>query len=228
MAVVALRHTVAVLGGLAACRRAKPFVTSLADGRRFVRKTVNCALCYVGLGATGSWREAWQAGRASFLSTAFDAATDWRQFDPRAVAAFDRVLTAMVADPELARLTRDLLARKRTREFSDDGLERGILALRLILGLMGSTAARERQWNGLSDVGQTLQLIDDVLDYEDDVRRGDLTSLTSARARAYLTTLVERETRGELDRWFGPGESVLLHVARRAAAEARRLLAAQH
>jgi hypothetical protein len=217
------RHAVAALTAVAiSLRHARALGITASEAPRYLRKSFNLALCYVGFGTSGHPREAWQAGRVAFLSTAFDVATDWRRFDPAAIAAFERILMRSVTDVETRRLALELLDAKRTRAFGHDGLERGVPAVVLILRVMGCLTERRTQWGDLAPIGETLQLIDDILDFDLDIATGDANCLVSPRAGAYLDAFIRRETSGDFERWFERG-TVLHLVAQRALTRARTL-----
>lgn len=217
------RHATAAIVALTlSLRHARPLRISLTEQARYLRKSVNCAMCFVGFGSAGSIDEARRAGIAAFLSTAFDVATDWRGFAPWARATFESLVTSHTADPEIARLAGRLYDVKHERHLANDGLARGPLALELILRTMGCLDDRRAAWHGLDAPGEMLQRIDDVLDWEDDRVSGDVNCLRSSRARRHLDALVDASASGQLDRWF-PRGTMLSWVAAKAATRAGTL-----
>jgi hypothetical protein len=221
---VIARHAAAIVSARRCTRRYAAALGITSDERRrYRRKAVFCGLCFVGLGARRTWREAWLAGRAAFLSTAFDVATDWRRFDARARRAFAVVLADHV-DAETARLALALYDAKRDGRLDDDGLARGAPAVALILRVMECEEERTVHWGDVAAVGRTLQVIDDVLDLDGDRARREANCLMTPRASVHLASLVRQHESGELRRWFGR-TSVLAWVVRHAVTRARALRA---
>jgi hypothetical protein len=159
--------------------------------------------------------EAWKAGEAAFLSCAYDVATDWRDFDEKARSAFDSILIDL-SQPELRELALTLYDKDLNHQLSGDGLERGAIALRFILKTMGCEKQREATWGDLTDLGELLQIVDDVLDYEDDAAAGDQNCLITKNRTIYLTRLVEGLNTENSRRLFGRSRSVLVLVIARA------------
>lgn len=156
---------------------------------RYLKKASALALCYASF-SKGCKRQAWLAGEAAFICCAYDVISDWRRFDEDARGEFDRILTALVSDPAAVKITTSVYERERSGALAHDGLERGAAALRCILKVMHCERARESEWGDLDYLGETLQIVDDVLDYEDDLTNGDTNCLRSANARLYLSQLL--------------------------------------
>ena len=176
---------------------------------RYLKKSVSLALCYAGFAAPWSLREAWEAGEAAFLSCAYDVVTDWRDFDEKAKTAFESILTDL-SRLELRELALTLYDKDLNHKLSADGLERGAVALRYILKSMGCEKQREAAWGDLTDLGELLQIVDDVLDYEDDVAAGDQNCLKTTNRTVYLTRLLEGLSSENSRRLFGRARSVLV------------------
>jgi len=206
-------------------RHARALEIAHGEWVRYVKKSVYCSLCYVGLGARGTAREAWKAGQAASLSTAFDVLTDWRGFTPAGAAVFDALLASIVADRETRRMAMEFYEQKRSGGFTGDGLERGATALRLVLRAMDSESRRASEWGDLDDVGRTLQLVDDLLDFDQDIVRHDLNCLTSPRAADCLDAFLGQYNSGDLHRIFGTKRTVLVRVIERAAHRAASMRA---
>lgn len=190
----------------------------------YVKKAVRLALCYAGFGTHWNLREAWKAGEAAFLSCAYDIVTDWRHFDKKARGAFEDILTNL-SGVELRKLALTLYDKELKNQLSEDGLERGAIALRFILKTMGCEAQREVTWGDLDDLGELLQIVDDVLDYEDDVAAGDQNCLRTADRDAYLARLLERLSSEKTHRLFGGARSVLVFAIADARKKGAKLLA---
>jgi hypothetical protein len=204
-------------------RHARALEIGRGEWVRYVKKSVYCSLCYVGLGARGTAREAWKAGQTAFLTTAFDVLTDWRGFSPTGAMVFDALLANIVADRHTRQMALELYERKRLGDFSGDGLERGAMALHLVLRAMDCEFQRASTWGDLDDVGRTLQLVDDLLDFDLDIARHDLNCLTSLRGADHLKAFLAQYHAGDLHRIFGTKRTVLIRVIERAAHRAASL-----
>jgi hypothetical protein len=216
-----VRYTIATASAAGySIRHARALAIARGEWVRYLKKSVYCSLCYVGLGARGTAREAWQAGQAAFLTTAFDVLTDWRGFSPAGAVVFDALLANIVADRDTRRMAQELYERKRSGGFTGDGLERGAIALRLVLRTMDSELQRASAWGDLDDVGRTLQFVDDLLDFDQDVARHDLNCLTSLQGADHLDAFLARYTAGDIHRIFGTQRTVLVRAIERAARRA--------
>src|ERR1041384_7405499 len=65
------------------------------EWNRYLKKSVSLGLCYAGFGSPRQVRQAWKAGEAGFLCSAYDVVTDWRHFDPGARKLFEGIMRAM-------------------------------------------------------------------------------------------------------------------------------------
>lgn len=155
----------------------------LRESLRYSRKAINLGLCYGAFVPSYSLRDSKRAGRAAFLACAYDVVTDWRGFDRCAGERFARLLRALVPSWAVA-LALDLYRKDRAGALSDDGLERGTLALRFVTRLVGSADLYEPRLAG--DLGVVLQIVDDLLDYKDDEVAGDTNCLLTSQRTHYL------------------------------------------
>jgi hypothetical protein len=218
-------HLVAALSAfISSLQYAGVLGISKGERVRYVKKAIRLALCYAGFGVPWNLREAWKAGEAAFLSCAYDVVTDWRHFDERARSAFESVLTDLSAF-ELRELAMTLYDKDSKNQLLDDGLERGAVALRFILKTMGCETQREAAWGDLDDLGQLLQIVDDVLDYEDDKAVGDQNCLSTANRAVYLGRLLEGLNSERTRRLFGRGRSVLVLAIAHARKKGTKLMA---
>jgi hypothetical protein len=205
-----LSHIVAALSAFVrSVQYAGVLRISKAELVPYVKKSVRLALCYAGFGTLWNSREAWKAGEAAFLSCAYDVVTDWRKFDKEARDAFEGVLTAL-SGVELRELALTLYDKEIHNQLLDDGLERGAIALRFILKTMRCETQREVAWGDLDELGELLQIVDDVLDYEDDAAANDLNCLRTAKRDVYLGRLLEGLSSERTHRLFGQTRSVLV------------------
>jgi hypothetical protein len=167
------------------------------------------ALCFAGFGTPWNLTEAWKAGQAGFFCCAYDVVTDWRHFNEKARSAFESILTDL-SRFELRKSALTLYDKELNDQLLEDGLERGAIALRFILKTMGCETQREATWGDLNDLGQLLQIVDDVLDYENDAAAGDLNCLRTANRDVYLGRLLEGLSSERTHRLFGRTRSVLV------------------
>lgn len=219
------RLSVAVISTLlSSVRCGRLLKVSRTEWRRYLEKSVNFSLCYVGLGAKQSYAEAWRAGSAGFVCCAYDVVTDWRLFQDDYLVVFRRILDQRVDSQVLRELALDLYRKELCNELEDEGLERGAIALRFALGVMKCEAEREASWGNVNEMGRALQIVDDVLDFEDDLRRGETNCLTSTRRHEHLNTMVQRFSDDGIAAAFGEGCGVLGLVILRARDKALRML----
>jgi hypothetical protein len=219
-----LTHIVAALGAFRhSVQYAGVLRISQAERVRYVKKSIRLALCYAGFGIPWNLMEAWKAGEAAFLSCAYDVVTDWRHFDKEARSAFENILTEL-SRPELRELALALYDKDLAKQLSCDGLERGAIALEFILKTMGCEKQRAAKWGDLTDLGELLQIVDDVLDYEDDAAAGDQNCLLTARRAIYLTRFLEGLSTERSRTLFGRAQSVLVLAVAHARSKGTKLL----
>lgn len=191
---------------------------------RYVKKSVRLSLCYAGFAGSRNPIQAWRAGEAAFLSCAYDVVTDWQHFDKKARAAFENILNEL-AEPELQHLALSLYDKELHNELADDGLERGSIALYFILGMMRCEKRRSEEWGDLADLGELLQIADDILDYEDDAAAGDQNCLMTASRDIHLRRFVESLNCQRTRQLFGAAPSVLAWAIKHARKKATTFLA---
>lgn len=196
------------------------------EWKRYLKKSTSLGLCYAGLGATGSAREGWRAGKAAFVCCAYDVVTDWRHFDPAARDLLERIMRAMQLKPELQSLAMNLYEKELFNELEEDGLDRGYIALRFTLKMMGCEKACQDVWGDVDEIGRLCQIVDDVLDYEQDIACGDINCLTSVRREDYLKQLITKFGNAETQRLFGNSRSALVIAIERARVKAEGLIKA--
>lgn len=129
------------------------------------------------------------AGHAAFLSCAYDVVTDWRK--PTELQASYAQILRSKASPELTNLALRLLDRDSKGALLEDSLERGTTALEFVLQMMRVREIFDRKCD-INRLGTSLQIIDDVIDWENDVTQGDNNCLTNKTLReTYLRRLEE-------------------------------------
>lgn len=156
---------------------------------RYFLKSINLGLCYGGFISSVDLRKALRAGDVAFCCCAYDVVTDWRSFDSESRDTFEVILSRHV--PEWARvLTKDLYQKELNQTIGLDGLERGVLALEFAVGVIGL----QEQFSSadVREMGVLLQIVDDVLDFEQDCALGELNCLNTPRSRLYLRHLATK------------------------------------
>jgi hypothetical protein len=216
-----ITHAISVTSAIVkSLRYARRLRISAKEMPRYLRKSFNLALCYTGLISRRNYPQSASAGRAAFLSCAYDVVTDWRDFREKDVRSFEHILRVEVPN-DLRVMAMELLSRDRREVLSDDGLERGVTSVRFVTGLIGSRSHFEKLTD-LNRLGMALQIVDDVLDYEADTHAGDTNCLCSSRREEYLKLLAETLPEFELVRLFPQGK-ILRYVVKVGNIKARIL-----
>jgi len=187
---------------------------------RYYLKSVNLALCYFGFARKGDFKGARCAGRAAFFCCAYDVVTDWRNFDRSALHVFEKLVTQELPE-NLAELAIALLRQEQEGALTQDGLSRGVDALRFICRLVGSEEHIRTRLD-FENLGLVMQIVDDVLDWEEDWRTQQLNCLASSSRENHLNRLVQFDL-GQFTNLF-PHATVLAHVVRTAQRKARLFL----
>jgi hypothetical protein len=219
-----LSHFVAALSAfIRSVQYAGELKISRAEGVRYVKKSVRLALCFTGFGTPWNLVEAWRAGQAGFFCCAYDVVTDWRHFDEGVRRGLESILNDF-SQFELRHMAWALYDKESNNLLEDDGLERGAISLRFILKMMGCEAQREASWGDLNDLGQLLQIVDDVFDYEDDAAAGDQNCLRTANRDVYIGRLLKGLSSERTHKLFGR-TSILVHAISHARQKGAKLLA---
>lgn len=117
----------------------------------------------------------------------------------------------------------NLLDRERAGTLLLDGLERGVVTTEFVLQTMGIREIFDRKCD-IWQLGIYLQIVDDVLDFEDDLKKGDQNCLANAAMRAaYLKKLPHGFNDSTLGRLF-PYGGILTYVIRAARGKAENML----
>ena len=220
-----LSHFVAALSALLrSIQYAGVLSISRAERVRYVKKSIRLALCFAGFGTPWNLVEAWKAGQAGFFCCAYDVATDWRHFDEEARRGLESILNDF-SQFELRHMAWALYDKESNDRLEDAGLERGAISLRFILKMMGCETQREATWGDLDDLGQLLQIVDDVFDYEDDVAAGEQNCLRTPNKDVYLGRLFEGLSNERTHKLFGRARSVLVLAIAHARKKGAKLLA---
>ncbi|MGA3028003.1 MAG: hypothetical protein ABSF98_24890 [Bryobacteraceae bacterium] len=222
---LALRYSAAVC---CTCFRSLGHARALGIRRqeygRYFQKSIDLALCYAGFDAGGRVASAWRAGEAAFLCCAYDVVTDWRGFARDSRGAFEHILCLRTHDRRLRQLALGLYDQEKSNTLNDDGLERGAIALRLVLSIMKCNDTHSPLWTNVDAAGRLLQIVDDVLDYEGDLMRGEANCLISPRRCIYLRQLLGSLDQAQFREMLGRFDGVLLTVINRARLKAEMFL----
>jgi hypothetical protein len=217
-------HIAAALAGfICSLQFARLLQISQTERWSYTKKSIRLSLCYASFAKPWNLRQGWKAGEAAFLSCAYDVASDWRNFDPNARKNFERILNDL-SPPELRRLALSLYDRDLQGDLSADGLERGAVALQFILQTMGCEKERATTWGDLKTLGELLQIVDDVFDYEDDVAVGSQNCLTSPLKDHYLKRLLKDLSEERCRDLFGASRSILVLAIAYARKKGAKLL----
>ncbi len=151
-------------------------------------KAANLGLCFLGYSIRSGEAYYRRSAELGVLASIFDLASDGRHFDATAVRKFRSVVDA-IANDETARMILDLLDRKQQRQLPVHGLERGVDALRIVLShlLVQDSWPSEAK---IYDVGILCQTVDDLLDSEGDLTRGELNFLRYSDSKKYMQMLM--------------------------------------
>jgi hypothetical protein len=216
-----LSHALAALVALwwSLCYQ-KTFQIKSRERRRYLQKAVNLGLCYRGFAPDSKLRSIVGAGKAAFFCCAYDVVSDWRDFDEAAFLRFSEVLLRSVST-EASAIAKRLYMEERKGILRWDGLSRGVDALQFITLVIGSER-HMRENADLHHLGIIMQIVDDVLDWEDDLRSGETNCLRNVGREAYLKQLLRFDVNGM--KRFLPHATILGVVIDRAQKKARGLL----
>jgi hypothetical protein len=219
-----LSHIIAALSAAVRSIQYQRVLAISGDHRiKYIKKSVRLGLCYAGFAVPWDPFEAWKAGEAAFLSCAYDVVTDWHAFEGKGRSAFEGIL-GQLSGPELQELALTLYDKDSRNTLCESGLERGAIALRFILRTMGCEEQRESKWGDIDELGELLQIVDDVYDYEDDAAAGDQNCLTTANREIYLRRLLDQLSPQKCQQLFGRGPSVLVFAIQQARKKAQKLI----
>ncbi|MCX6723304.1 MAG: UbiA family prenyltransferase [Candidatus Staskawiczbacteria bacterium] len=149
----------------------------------------------------------------AFLSAIYDYETDWQPIASADDSAFLQLLNRYVGNTDAAKKASELFLTDLNGKLSKDGLERGSGAFRFYCSVIGSKWLAKYSNAELDEFGRLLQQIDDLLDFVNDQKYGDINCfLVEQRgefinqAKAFLQSgfyleLVNRSSVYTLVRW---------------------------
>jgi phytoene/squalene synthetase len=162
------------------------------EEERYITKARRLALCYSDLSTSRDPRVALRAGTVGFFSAAYDAITDFHGRDDQSKYAFGELLTRYVTEEE-RNIAMELYEKDESGTLANDSLERGSLALRSIVSVMGIRDELDRIGMPIDQMGEELQIIDDILDVEEDCDHGDMNCLRTPNARMHLERILQSD-----------------------------------
>jgi hypothetical protein len=156
-----------------------------SETSRYYCKAINLALCYAGFSPDSSIYRFKKLGEAAFVSTAYDVITDWRAFGKPELEAFKVIMSECKLNPRACSIAMDLYCKEIEGTLNDDGLERGEMAM-LFISEMADFGKLLGGPDDIKNLGWFSQAVDDILDYEDDVKYSEMNALTSPGRIRYL------------------------------------------
>lgn len=188
---------------------------------RYLKKTANISICYAGFAQRFSFDQARSAGHAAFLTCAYDVVTDWGK--PKDLQSSFASIIRVRASPELANMGLDLLNRDVRGVLDDDGLERGVTTLEFLLRMMNIREVFDRKCD-IRRLGLNLQIIDDVIDWEDDSVKGDWNCLANTELREVYLKHIQEDFDDLTLRKLFPYGSIPIYVIRKTQRKASDML----
>ncbi|MDD2785540.1 MAG: hypothetical protein PHS79_01445 [Patescibacteria group bacterium] len=155
------------------------------EGAILRRKSRNLAFCYLAFSLCGIANSIiWPVASSAVACAVYDLLTDGRGICERNLEQMIRVLGPFLP-PQSLSIAADLYHKEMACSLTCDGLERGADTIRFVHTVLGFDTCVEL---GLSEwhLGRALQTIDDLLDYDSDIVRGELNCLTSVRAPEHV------------------------------------------
>lgn len=164
------------------------FRISTAREIRYGVKSGNLAMCFLGFSSYRGDEYYQRSAELGVLASIFDLTSDRLKFDDSAVQRFEE-LVGDILSPELASHSLNVLIQKKCGNFGSDGLDRGAPAMRIIIQHLGA----DNFWPHDSDVleaGMLCQIVDDIMDFEHDLARGELNFLQHENWTFYANRLL--------------------------------------
>lgn len=119
----------------------------------------------------------------AFLSVMYDYETDWHPIASADDSAFLQLLNRYVGNIDAVQKASELFITDSNGKLSKDGLERGSGAFRFYCSVIGSKWLAKYPKTELDEFGRSLQLVDDLLDFNNDRKHGDVNCFLSGEQR---------------------------------------------
>jgi hypothetical protein len=186
---------------------------------RYITKSGNLATCFLGFSTEIGEEYCQRSAELGALASIFDLTSDGLHFDEGAIGRFEALVQEILGS-ELAALCSDILNQKRSGSFELDGLYRGVPTLKIIVRHLRA----EEFWpneNEIVKAGVLCQIVDDVVDYRDDMARGGLNFLKHENWPTHLKNLMDWDYEKQFSASKYP--FVLFRVFKQAKAIAAKL-----
>lgn len=202
-----------------AFRELGSFAISPATRLHYTAKAGNLATCFLGFSIHTGETYYRKSAELGLLASIFDLTSDGLDFAPSAIEKFRR-LSRAILDKNAADILLTLMDQKRMGCLEQNGLDRGIGALRVIVKhlLADSNWRNEGQ---IIDSGILFQVVDDVLDYARDIKTDHLNFLKHDSSNDYLQALLRWDFEGQFR--TSQNTLVLFGAIRRAKALAHKI-----
>lgn len=151
---------------LISVRHFNKFNLSLVSYIKYVKKSINLSLCYSSFAANKKFATYRKVGEIAFFSSSYDIITDGKAYDPFLKVKYFKILKSK-ANIDICSLTEEMYLKDFENSFNNGGLERGATSLRIILLYLGSINYFQSKCD-ISELGEILQITDDIIDYEED------------------------------------------------------------
>jgi hypothetical protein len=189
---------------------------------RYFGKAHHLAANYVGFSQKASLQEAYGAGKAGAFACIYDVLSDWSKDHPNPELIFEEILQEEAGN-ELKELALSLFKKDTSQNLENDGLERGYIAFLFTLKMMGVDSFYEAK-GGIKNLGEILQIVDDIWDLERDTAEGQTNCLLTERRDTHLQRLVSFCAETDLDELF-PHGPLLVQVIKATERKAKKWLA---
>lgn len=136
--------------------------------KKYIFKSFNLSLCYCDFSLQQNFKQSIKSGEIGFACSIYDYVTEHLDFNAVEFESYKTLLTKYFCS-ELINIVDELYSKEHHNCLAKDGLERGSLAFRFVIGHLDA----EAEWtNGNDDsldlIGLKLQVLDDLLDLEED------------------------------------------------------------
>ncbi len=189
---------------------------------RYFGKAHNLAANYVGFSQKGSLQEAHGAGKAGALACIYDVLSDWGKDLSNPELIFEEILQEET-DDELRELALSLFKKDRSQNLENDDLERGYVAFLFTLKMMGVDSFYEAK-GSIKNLGEILQIVDDIWDLEVDTAEGQANCLLTERRESHLQRLISFCKETNLEELF-PHGPLVVQVIKSTERKAKKWLA---
>ncbi len=155
--------------------------------QRAVQKAFHLSLLYSDLFSEQfSWKEVYVLSQAGVASTLYDISSDWW----KSLSIYRWKLLFALRElgwEEAAKIGIDLFDKDIEGKLENDGLERGVTTLEYIIASGWTDFLNQMNSSTVHTLGFFLQIVDDILDYEEDIKTDDTNCFRSCNADNYVS-----------------------------------------